>query len=310
MHVAWVLWPLSTESDGVRRFFGIGASADGERFGKEFVGAFLVGFHEGADKRRLLIKDKEFALAFLGELKSSGLFEFGDELLWLSFFAITEVDGEGAVDGIHLEGVALLFALFYADDLATETVVGVGADHVLGLLRLSAGDHLEHHGILGQKWGVRHYQNTDGSYKSGAQGRYNNDGSPGVNKSISTSGGKSSGGRKSSNVKTGSKKDAKGSKSKGPRKKMSTKKKVAIGAAVVGASALAAYGVHKYNRNLRDQYNTILQEKHGIWGAKSIDVGKTTKMKDVKETLKYEGGTTKVRDVAKDELRKIKRRIV
>ena len=42
MHVAWVLWPLSAESDGVRRFFGIGASADGERFGKEFVGAFLV----------------------------------------------------------------------------------------------------------------------------------------------------------------------------------------------------------------------------------------------------------------------------
>lgn len=34
---------------------------------------------------------------------------------------------------------------------------------------------LYHHGILGQKWGVRRYQNEDGSYKSGAEGRYNPD---------------------------------------------------------------------------------------------------------------------------------------
>lgn len=33
--------------------------------------------------------------------------------------------------------------------------------------------YLAHHGVLGQKWGVRRYQNTDGSYKSGAKGRYN-----------------------------------------------------------------------------------------------------------------------------------------
>lgn len=31
---------------------------------------------------------------------------------------------------------------------------------------------LYHHGVLGQKWGRRRYQNEDGSYKTGAEGRY------------------------------------------------------------------------------------------------------------------------------------------
>lgn len=105
-------------------------------------------------------------------------------------------------------------------------------------------DELYHHGVKGQKWGVRRYQNTDGSYKSGAQGRYTDDGSPGVNKSRSTSGGKSGGRSKSSNVKT--------DKSKGPKKKMSTKKKVAIGLGVAGA-ALTAYGAYKYSKHIKDK---------------------------------------------------------
>lgn len=52
-------------------------------------------------------------------------------------------------------------------------------------------DTLCHHGVKGQRWGVRRYQNIDGSYKSGAQGRYNDDGSPGVNKSRSKKSNKS-----------------------------------------------------------------------------------------------------------------------
>ena len=32
--------------------------------------------------------------------------------------------------------------------------------------------YLAHHGVKGQKWGERRYQNEDGSYKAGAEGRY------------------------------------------------------------------------------------------------------------------------------------------
>lgn len=34
------------------------------------------------------------------------------------------------------------------------------------------GNELYHHGVKGQHWGQRRYQNADGSYKSGAEGRY------------------------------------------------------------------------------------------------------------------------------------------
>lgn len=42
--------------------------------------------------------------------------------------------------------------------------------------------YLMHHGVLGQKWGVRRYQNEDGSYKYGAEGRYNPSGSHSIAK--------------------------------------------------------------------------------------------------------------------------------
>lgn len=37
---------------------------------------------------------------------------------------------------------------------------------------IRSGDYLEHHGILGQKWGVRRYQNKDGSLTPEGKERY------------------------------------------------------------------------------------------------------------------------------------------
>ena len=107
-------------------------------------------------------------------------------------------------------------------------------------------NELYHHGVLGMKWGVRRYQNRDGSYKSGAEGRYDPDNGT---ESSNTSG--------SSSVRSTS------SRSKSHRGLSDGQKKaIKVGVAVAG-TALAAYGGYKLYKS--GALNPVL-EKAGLKG--------------------------------------------
>lgn len=94
---------------------------------------------------------------------------------------------------------------------------------------------LAHHGILGQKWGIRRYQNEDGSYKPGARGRYDQ----------AKANYKEAKKQYSRDVKNAKKEYKQSDEYKAKQKE--TAKKVAIGAAAIAGTALAAYGAYKLN---------------------------------------------------------------
>ena len=86
--------------------------------------------------------------------------------------------------------------------------------------------YLAHHGIKGQKWGVRRYQNKDGSYTSAGKSRY-----------AKYDKGSGSGSKKSS--------------SKSSSKKGRVGKALGAAALGLGAAAAGAYAYSRYKRSKR-----------------------------------------------------------
>ena len=102
------------------------------------------------------------------------------------------------------------------------------------------GGELCHHGIKGQKWGVRRFQNADGSLKAAGRERYTEDGSGGKKPRLTIK-------RSVARAKAADeKREAKNARAEQKReaRRARAKKAVKIGA-TVAASALLAYGTYK-----------------------------------------------------------------
>lgn len=101
---------------------------------------------------------------------------------------------------------------------------------------------LAHHGIKGQKWGQRRFQNDDGTWTAAGKERYGDDGNTnGGSQKLSSS---KNDVRAAKNAYRQAKKDFRNSPEQKAKRAANAKKALKIGAAVAG-TALAAYGGYK-----------------------------------------------------------------
>lgn len=125
-------------------------------------------------------------------------------------------------------------------------------------------NYLEHHGIKGMKWGVRRFQNADGSYTSAGKGRYGiGDGQSytgvkstrGIGEKIKNAAGNA--GRKISGADlTPEQKAARNAKIK----------KVALAVAGTAAVAAGTYAAHKYYKSTMAEAMSMMNDarKHAV----------------------------------------------
>lgn len=123
-------------------------------------------------------------------------------------------------------------------------------------------DYLAHHGIKGQKWGIRRFQNEDGTLTTEGKEKYGIAGSK-FRKPLNAMGGPGSPRRPRGAVSYTAQNS-----SKNNRKDIA--KKVAIGTAAVAATAALGYLAYKKSTKLRDVLRTNASEEAKNWMSKHI----------------------------------------
>lgn len=167
-------------------------------------------------------------------------------------------------------------------------------------------DYISHHGIIGMKWGVRRYQNVDGSYTSAGKSRYGvGDGESYHNFGTSKSS-----------------QDDSSSESSGKRKGLSKGQKIAIGVGISVAAAGIAYAAYSHakkkaiNSFIDNCKNVSMNEAARTEGPfaqrfyNTVAKGPSDKSKGLNEKIKKNIGTVKPDyDIPKSSKQSIKDRL-